>query len=119
MLSSRATSLMQSETNFVPRSLRISSGTPRRLKISTNAFATICLSMFFSGTASGKRVEKSTSVNIYLCPPSFGALIGSHVQYTQTDTIRQFRWSIGTNGRIGTNRKECHSNGSVGEYASH
>ena len=29
------------------------------------------------------------------------------------------RWSIGTNGRIGTNRKGCHSNGSVGEYASH
>ena len=29
------------------------------------------------------------------------------------------RWSIGTNGRIGTNRKGCHSNGSIGEYASH
>ena len=31
----------------------------------------------------------------------------------------QFQWSIGTNGTIGTNRKGCHSNGSVGEYASH
>ena len=29
----------------------------------------------------------------------------------------QFQWSIGTNGTIGTNRK-CHSNGSIGEYAS-
>ena len=29
------------------------------------------------------------------------------------------RWSIGTNGRIGTNRKGCHSSGSIGEYASH
>ena len=28
-------------------------------------------------------------------------------------------WSIGTNSKIGTNRKGCHSNGSVGEYASH
>ena len=29
------------------------------------------------------------------------------------------RWSIGTNGRISTNRKGCHSSGSLGEYASH
>ena len=29
------------------------------------------------------------------------------------------RWSIGTNGRIGTSTKGCHSDGSVGEYASH
>ena len=28
-------------------------------------------------------------------------------------------WSIGTNGSIGTNKKGCHSNGSVGESASH
>ena len=28
-------------------------------------------------------------------------------------------WSIGTNGTIGTNGKWCHSNGSIGEYASH
>ena len=47
------------------------------------------------------------------------SLEDNHVQYTQTDTIRQFRRSIGTNDRIGTNRKECHSNGSVGEYAFH
>ena len=40
----------------------------------------------------------------------------THVQYTKTDTIREFRWSIGTNASIGTNRKGCHSNGSVGEY---
>ena len=26
----------------------------------------------------------------------------------------QFQWSIGTNGTIGTNRKWCHSNGSIG-----
>ena len=31
----------------------------------------------------------------------------------------QFRWSISTNGTIGTNRKAHHSNGSIGEYASH
>ena len=31
----------------------------------------------------------------------------------------QFGWSIGTNGAIGTNRKGHHSNGSIGEYASH
>ena len=29
----------------------------------------------------------------------------------------QFRWTIGTNGTIGTTRKSCHSNGSIGEYA--
>ena len=29
------------------------------------------------------------------------------------------RWSIGTNGTIGTNRKAHHSSGSIGEYASH
>ena len=26
----------------------------------------------------------------------------------------QFRWSIGANGTTGTNRKGCHSNGSIG-----
>ena len=31
----------------------------------------------------------------------------------------QLRWSIGTNGSIGANRKWCHSNGSTGEYAFH
>ena len=31
----------------------------------------------------------------------------------------QLRWSFGTNGAIGTNRKGCHSNGSIGENASH
>ena len=30
----------------------------------------------------------------------------------------QFRWTIGSNGTIGTTRK-CHSNGCTGEYASH
>ena len=29
----------------------------------------------------------------------------------------QFRWTIGSNGTIGTSRKSCHSNGSTGEYA--
>ena len=29
------------------------------------------------------------------------------------------RWSIGTNGTIGTNTKTCHSNGSISEYASY
>ena len=29
----------------------------------------------------------------------------------------QFRWTIGSNGTIGTGRKSCHSNGSTGEYA--
>ena len=29
----------------------------------------------------------------------------------------QFRWTIGTNGTIGTSRKSCNSNGSTGEYA--
>ena len=32
---------------------------------------------------------------------------------------RQFQWSIGTNGTIGTNRKAHQSNGSIGGYASH
>ena len=36
----------------------------------------------------------------------------SHVVWLGT---RQFRWSIGTNRTIGTNRKLCHSNGSTGE----
>ena len=31
----------------------------------------------------------------------------------------QLRWSISTNGTIGTIRKAHHSNGSIGEYASH
>ena len=31
----------------------------------------------------------------------------------------QFRWSIGTNGTIGTNGKAPYSNGSIGDYASH
>ena len=31
----------------------------------------------------------------------------------------QLRWSIGTNGTIGTNREGCHSNDSIGEYTSH
>ena len=31
--------------------------------------------------------------------------IFTHVQYTQTDTIRQFRSLIGTNGTIDTNRR--------------
>lgn len=70
-------------------------------------FATHVCEMFF-------KPQKETSMRHMYIPRSF-----IHVQYTRTDTIRQFRWSIGTNGRIGTNRKECHSNGSVGEYASH
>ena len=49
----------------------------------------------------------------------FNRKSSTYVQYTQKDTIRQFAWSIGTNGWIGTDRKVCHSNGSVGEYASH
>ena len=36
----------------------------------------------------------------------------SHVTWLGTG---QFQWSISTNGSIGTNRKWCHSNGSVGE----
>ena len=39
-----------------------------------------------------------------------------HVIYLGTE---QFQWSIGTNGAIGTNKKGRHSNGSIGEYASH
>ena len=31
----------------------------------------------------------------------------------------QFRWSIGTNGTIGTNGKAPYSNGAIGDYASH
>ena len=31
----------------------------------------------------------------------------------------QLRWSFGTSGAIGTNRKGCHFNGSIGENASH
>ena len=46
-----------------------------------------------------------------------GIRLFSHVAWLGTG---QFRWSIGTNGTIGTNnRKGCHSNGSIGEYASH
>ena len=44
----------------------------------------------------------------------------THVQYTQTDTIRQTDGPFfGASGTIGTNEKRCHSNGSIGEYASH
>ena len=53
ILKRRATSFMQSDTNYVPRSFRISSGIPRRLKISTKASATVSVSIFFNGTASG------------------------------------------------------------------
>ena len=35
----------------------------------------------------------------------------SSPQLTQTDTIRQFRWSIDT---VGTTRKLCHSKGFIG-----
>ena len=31
----------------------------------------------------------------------------------------QFRWSIGTNGTIGTNGKAPYFNGSIGDYACH
>ena len=31
----------------------------------------------------------------------------------------QFRWSIGTNGTIGTNGEAPYSNSSIGDYASH
>ena len=45
------------------------------------------------------------------------------VQYSQIDSIGVIlvirRVSIGSNGRIGTNRKWCHSNGSTSEYRSH
>ena len=37
-----------------------------------------------------------------------------HVVWLGTE---QFRWTIGTNGTIGTSRKSCHSNGCTGEYA--
>ena len=44
------------------------------------------------------------------------------VQYSQIDFIGVIvvirRVSIGSTGRIGTNRKWCHSNGSTGEYGS-
>ena len=46
------TSFMQFDVNWVPRSLRTSSGTPTRLDMSINAFATVSVSMFFSGIAS-------------------------------------------------------------------
>jgi len=45
-----------------------------------------------------------------------GLRLFSHLAWLGTG---QFRWSIDTNGAIGTNRKGCHSNGSVGEYALH
>ena len=38
-----------------------------------------------------------------------GLRLFSHVTWLGTE---QFRWTIGTNGTIGTNRKGCHSNGS-------
>ena len=51
----------------------------------------------------------------WICISLRGLRLFSHVTWLGTG---QFRWSIGTNGTIGTNRKWCHSNGSVGEYAS-
>ena len=53
ILSKRATSFMQFDTNWVPRSLRISSGTPRQQNMLTNVSATVSVSMFLGGTASG------------------------------------------------------------------
>ena len=74
-------------------------------------FSLKCGRSFFNSVSTGREILQVEYDGLQVT--------SSHVQYTQTDTIRQFRWSIGTNGRIGTNRKGCHSNGSVGEYASH
>ena len=52
----------------------------------------------------------------WICISLRGLRLFSHVTWLGTG---QFRWSIGTNGTIGTNRKWCNSNGSIGEYASH
>ena len=44
----------------------------------------------------------------------------THVQYTQTDKIRQTDSPlVPMHGSIGTNRKAHDSNGSIGEYASY
>ena len=70
---------MQSETNCVPRSLRISSGTPRQLKISTAVpmplLQFLCQCSLVA-QPQGSESKKSTNVNIYLCPSSLGGLIG-------------------------------------------
>ena len=52
----------------------------------------------------------------WICISLRGLRLFSHVTWLGTG---QFRWSIGTNGTIGTNRKWCHSSGSTGECASH
>ena len=41
----------------------------------------------------------------FLAACNKGCCFVTYVQYTQTDTIRQFLWSIGTNGTIDSNRK--------------
>lgn len=61
-------SLIKSDLNWVPLSLRISFGMPTHEKISTRDSATVTVSMFFSGTPYGKRVAKSIRVKIYFCP---------------------------------------------------
>ena len=48
----------------------------------------------------------------WICISLKGLRLFSHVTWLGTG---QFQWSISTNGSIGTNRKWCHSNGSVGE----
>ena len=64
-------------------------------------------------------VNKQRRNFISLSELEYGPL-NTHVQYTQTDTIRQTDGPLlGTNGTIGTNRKAPYSNGSIGEYASH
>ena len=52
----------------------------------------------------------------WICISLRGLRLFSHVTWLGTG---QFRWSIGTNGAIGTNGKWCHSNGSIGAKQVH
>ena len=52
----------------------------------------------------------------WICISLKGLRLFSHVTWLGTG---QFRWSIGTNGAIGTNGKWCHSSGSIGVKQVH
>ena len=63
-----------------------------------------------------KMVVSFQSFYWWICISLRGLRLFSHAVWLGTG---QFQWSIDTTGTIGTNRKPCHSNDSVGEYASH
>ena len=90
---------MQSDVNYVSRSLNTSSGTSTRLYMSNNASATVSVSIFFKGTASEYHVAQSTKVKKFFVTSWCN---GSHNinQFSLKRLINQ--WCISPNIARGT-----------------